>query len=540
MAGEFTSATFYDHVRVPTANLVGTENGGWAIMTNQLNLERVAISPASGILRSIEEVRAWAAAERLADGRRVIDQEWVQIALARLWARAEALKLFNWKVAWAADKGLRPADASATKVYGTEFALEAYRSLSEIVGQQAYLVEGARGSVLRGRLEREARAQTIFTFGGGTNEIQRDLIAWLGLGLPRSAPLGTDPSPARSLRQPWMNRGGRGGARATARPHVGSPQLQSARMDLQFASVWEAVADLVPDRDAIVQGDRRMTYRQFDEAAARFASAPRGRRASEADGKVALYLYNCPEYLVAQHGAFKCSAVAVNVNYRYLDDELAYILDNSRRRGAGLPRLARRSRRPGPRRAAEGAAAGRGRRRRGAAFDGAVGFEDAVAGARSPAAHRARPARTVYMLYTGGTTGMPKGVMYAPTRTSCAGSSTAQFAAMGVTRAGGRSSEHRTGHRADRPARARASRPVLPADARHRHVSAPCAPWSPAAPSCCSRAAPSTPRSCWTAVRARTGHRASSIVGDAFARPMLRALRTPSAGSPYDDLERRG
>jgi alkylation response protein AidB-like acyl-CoA dehydrogenase len=187
MVGEFTSATFYDHVRVPLANLVGEENGGWAIITNQLNLERVAISPASGILRSIEEVRAWAAAERLADGRRVIDQEWVRILLARVWARAEALKLFNWKVAWAADKGLKPADASATKVYGSEFALEAYRTLSEIVGQSSYLVEGSRGAVLRGRLEHEARAQTIFTFGGGTNEIQRDLIAWLGLGLPRSS-----------------------------------------------------------------------------------------------------------------------------------------------------------------------------------------------------------------------------------------------------------------------------------------------------------------------------------------------------------------
>lgn len=187
MVGEFTSATFYDGVRIPAANLVGEENGGWAIITNQLNLERVAISPVSGILRSIEEVRVWAAAEPPAGGRRVIDQEWVRILLARLWARAEALKLFNWKVAWGADKGLAPADASATKVYGSEFALEAYRTLAEIVGQSAYLVEGSHGAVLQGRLEREARAQTIFTFGGGTNEIQRDLIAWLGLGLPRAS-----------------------------------------------------------------------------------------------------------------------------------------------------------------------------------------------------------------------------------------------------------------------------------------------------------------------------------------------------------------
>ncbi|HUA95666.1 MAG TPA: acyl-CoA dehydrogenase family protein [Acidimicrobiales bacterium] len=185
IAGEFTSATFYDHVRVPAGNLVGEENGGWAIITNQLNLERVAISPASGILRSIDEVRSWAASHRGADGRRVLDRQWVRIALGRLRAKAEVLKLLNWKVAWAADKGLTPAEASATKVYGTEFALEAYRTLAEIVGQAAYLTDGAPGAVLRGRLEREVRAQTIFTFGGGTNEIQRDLIAWLGLGLPR-------------------------------------------------------------------------------------------------------------------------------------------------------------------------------------------------------------------------------------------------------------------------------------------------------------------------------------------------------------------
>ncbi|HVC68283.1 MAG TPA: acyl-CoA dehydrogenase family protein [Acidimicrobiales bacterium] len=186
VAGEFTSSTFYDDVRVPAANLVGQENGGWTLITNQLNFERVAISPVSGILRDLADVRAWAAEERLADGRRVIDQEWVQVQLARLWARAEYLKLLNWKVAWAADKGLNPADASATKVYGSEFALDAYRVLGEIVGQAGYLAEGSPGAVLGGRLEQRARSQTIFTFGGGTNEIQRDIISWLGLGLPRA------------------------------------------------------------------------------------------------------------------------------------------------------------------------------------------------------------------------------------------------------------------------------------------------------------------------------------------------------------------
>jgi alkylation response protein AidB-like acyl-CoA dehydrogenase len=186
IAGDMTSSTFYEGVRVPAANLVGEENQGWKLITNQLNHERVAICPVSGILRSIDEVRRWAQEHTLADGRRVIDQEWVQLALAKVTARAELLKLFNWKVAWAADKGLNPADASATKVFGSEFALEAYRTLQEIVGPAAYLQEGSPGAVLAGRLERNARAQTIFTFGGGTNEIQRDIIAMVGLGMPRA------------------------------------------------------------------------------------------------------------------------------------------------------------------------------------------------------------------------------------------------------------------------------------------------------------------------------------------------------------------
>ncbi len=111
---EFTSSTFYEDLRVPAANLVGEENQGWKLITNQLNHERVAICPASGILRSIAEVRVWAQETRLADGRRVIDQEWVRTTLARVHARTEVLKLMNWQVA--ADPALGPAAASATKV----------------------------------------------------------------------------------------------------------------------------------------------------------------------------------------------------------------------------------------------------------------------------------------------------------------------------------------------------------------------------------------------------------------------------------------
>jgi alkylation response protein AidB-like acyl-CoA dehydrogenase len=186
IAGDITSSTFYEDVRVPVENLVGAENQGWKLITNQLNHERVAICPSSGLLRSLTDIRRWAQDERLADGRKVIDQEWVRTSLARVHAKIEVLKLLNWKVAWAADKGLNPADASATKVYGTEVALEIYRLLTEVVGQSGYLVEGSAGAIARGRLERSARGQTIFTFGGGTNEIQRDIVAMVGLGMPRS------------------------------------------------------------------------------------------------------------------------------------------------------------------------------------------------------------------------------------------------------------------------------------------------------------------------------------------------------------------
>jgi alkylation response protein AidB-like acyl-CoA dehydrogenase len=186
IAGDITSSTFYEDVRVPAANLVGEENQGWKLITNQLNHERVAICPASGLLRSLTDVRRWAQGQRLADGRLLIDHEWVQINLATAHAKIDVLKLFNWKVAWASDKGLNPADASATKVYGTELALQVYGLLLEVVGQAGYLVEGSPGSVLRGRLENQARGQTIFTFGGGTNEIQRDIVAMIGLGMPRA------------------------------------------------------------------------------------------------------------------------------------------------------------------------------------------------------------------------------------------------------------------------------------------------------------------------------------------------------------------
>jgi hypothetical protein len=179
---------FFEDVRVPATSIVGEEHGGWKLITNQLNHERVTLVSSGSIGRYLLQVREWAQQTKRPDGTRVIDQEWVRVALARLHARHEALRLMNWEVASTATEGsLQPQDASAMKVFGSEFNLEVIRGLMEIVGQAGYLAGDTAGSVLHGQLEMAARSMLILTFGGGTNELQRDLIAMFGLGFPRAA-----------------------------------------------------------------------------------------------------------------------------------------------------------------------------------------------------------------------------------------------------------------------------------------------------------------------------------------------------------------
>jgi len=185
LAGVTTSATYYSDVRVPVANLVGEENKGWPLITNQLNHERVALTSAAPVQSALAAVTDWASSAKLADGRRIIDQEWVQLNLARVHAKAEFLKLINWRIAAAAGSP-GPAAASATKVYGTELTIEACRLLLEVLGPSAEVRAGSPGAVLAGRIERMQRSALILTFGGGTNEVQRDIIGAAALGLPLS------------------------------------------------------------------------------------------------------------------------------------------------------------------------------------------------------------------------------------------------------------------------------------------------------------------------------------------------------------------
>jgi alkylation response protein AidB-like acyl-CoA dehydrogenase len=180
VGGEPTSATFYDDVRVPVTNLVGGENNGWRLITNQLNHERLAITPASGVLRLLDDVTGWARSEGL------LAHEWVRVNLARVAAKIEVLRLMNWRAASDVGGAVGPADASATKVYGTELYLEAYRLLHEVLGARGYVRDGSPRAILGARIERAYRSTIIFTFGGGANEVQRDIVAMVGLGMPRA------------------------------------------------------------------------------------------------------------------------------------------------------------------------------------------------------------------------------------------------------------------------------------------------------------------------------------------------------------------
>ncbi|UVO14425.1 acyl-CoA dehydrogenase family protein [Mycobacterium sp. SVM_VP21] len=186
MAGPDTSATYYQDVRVPVTSLVGEEHAGWKLVTNQLNHERVALVSAQPILLALEEVREWAQNTKDAHGNRIIDSQWVQLNLARVLAKAEVLKLINWELASTDKAAPSPADASAAKVFGTELATEAYRLLMEVLGTAATVRQDSPGALLRGRVERMHRACLILTFGGGTNEVQRDIIGMVALGLPRN------------------------------------------------------------------------------------------------------------------------------------------------------------------------------------------------------------------------------------------------------------------------------------------------------------------------------------------------------------------
>ena len=170
------NATYYNQVRVPVTMRVGPENDGWRLITAQLNHERVMLGPAGRIAAMTERVREWAA------GRSLLDRPDVRRVLARAGAVTRVNELLNWQVA--ATPELSVADASATKVFSSEQTQAIVQALTEVVGRHADAADPETEALLTW-LDVQLKRNTVLTFGGGVNEIQRELIATAGLGLPR-------------------------------------------------------------------------------------------------------------------------------------------------------------------------------------------------------------------------------------------------------------------------------------------------------------------------------------------------------------------
>ena len=302
-------------------------------------------------------------------------------------------------------------------------------------------------------------------------------------------------------------------------------------MEFHFATVWESLADSIGDRTAVIHGDKRFTWSQYDERAARMAAAFDAAGLSP-NSKIGLFMYNGNEYLEAHYGAFKMRGVPININYRYMDEELWYLLDNADAEaivfhsslGDRVERV--RERLPKLKLLIE-------------VDDGGAGQVpvahryDEVMASNSPMPRIARNEDDIYMLYTGGTTGMPKGVMYD------IGGMTRAFATMGFPMLG-----------LAAPAEASDVAPLVKGiiDGGGGMVSMPCAPlmhgtgvWLGAMIPQLAGATVVTlqSRSLDAEEVLRTVQKESvsnmTIVGDSFSKPLIRALDSAAAaGNPYD------
>lgn len=302
-------------------------------------------------------------------------------------------------------------------------------------------------------------------------------------------------------------------------------------MEMHFASVWESIADVIGDETAVVHGDTRRSWSEYDERAARMAAAYVAAGLGS-DSKIGLYMYNGNEYLEAQYGGFKMRGVPVNVNYRYLDEELWYLLDNSDAEALVFhsslgDRVARVvDRLPKLKLLVEVDDGGPGQ------VPGAQAYEAVLAG-HDPMPRISRAEDDIYMLYTGGTTGMPKGVMYAM------GGMTGGFVTSGFPL---------LGLAAPSDASEIAALVKGAAEAGNRLISIPAAPLMHGTGVWLGAFIPHLAGGVVTTLQNRSLDADEllrlveaeavtnlTIVGDAFAKPIIRALdAAAAAGRPYD------
>jgi alkylation response protein AidB-like acyl-CoA dehydrogenase len=181
-----TNSTYFQDIRVPADMLIGEENKGWDLIVNQLNHERVTLGPAGNIGHTRIRFERWARETAGRDGRPLIEEPAVRRALAQVHAYLRVNEILNWQVAANQDLGwLGAADASATKIYSSERMQEVGRIVGDVLARYGDPGDPETADFMAA-LDRLAKGALVLTFGGGVNEIQRELIAMIGLGLPRA------------------------------------------------------------------------------------------------------------------------------------------------------------------------------------------------------------------------------------------------------------------------------------------------------------------------------------------------------------------
>jgi len=181
-----TNTTYYADVRVPVSMRVGEENKGWNLIVSQLNHERLTLGPAGNIGHRYDRLVRWARTTMGQGGKPLIDEPEVRRAIAQVYAWLRTNELLNWQVAAGMDTGwLGAPDASATKVYGSERLQESGRLIGEVLARYGDPADAQTREFME-RLDTGVKGGLVMTFGGGVNEVQRELIAMLGLGLPRA------------------------------------------------------------------------------------------------------------------------------------------------------------------------------------------------------------------------------------------------------------------------------------------------------------------------------------------------------------------
>ncbi|MEW9532696.1 acyl-CoA dehydrogenase family protein [Microbispora sp. NPDC049125] len=180
-----TNSTYYSDVRVPLSMVVGEVNKGWDLIVNQLNHERVTLGPAGNIAHTYDRFLRWARGRQGRDGRPLSEHPEVRRAIAEVYAYLRTNELLNWQVAASMGLGwLGAPDASATKIYGSERMQDVGRIVGETLARFGDPCDEETRDLIE-RVDRGVKGAIVLTFGGGVNEVQRELIAMLGLGLPK-------------------------------------------------------------------------------------------------------------------------------------------------------------------------------------------------------------------------------------------------------------------------------------------------------------------------------------------------------------------